>query len=82
MSYCKVCGDETTARYRLGARQTLCDGCGKDTPRKATRESFDAFYWNGDSETPPESTKQDFYEDYLRSANTLKEYRKATTSTL
>lgn len=76
--YCRICGDET-ATYRPSKRQTLCDSCSKDTPVKVSRSSFDAQYWHNDTSVL-ESTKREFYEDYLASECTLPEYIKATTS--
>ena len=82
MKYCKVCGDDRTAEYRPAQLQTLCNRCAENTPRKASRAGFDAAYWTGgDLATIPESTKREFYSDYLTSAHTLKKYINATTTT-
>lgn len=76
--YCRVCGDKRNVQYRLGKRQSLCDSCNADTPVKVSRESFDKAYWKNDP-TVSQSTKREFYEDYLASECTLPEYIKQTT---
>jgi len=72
--YCQVCGDERTAQYRASKRQTLCNSCSADTPRKVGRAAFEARYWGAEVESVPHQTRRDFYEDYLRSECTLAQY--------
>jgi hypothetical protein len=72
--YCKICGDERNVAYRPAARQSLCDSCSADTPAKIGRVNFDRWYWDGRAGEVCESTKRDFYEDYLRSNHTFDQY--------
>ena len=79
--HCNICGDDRTAHYRPNQRQVLCDHCAENTPAKVSRSEFDKAYWNEpEAEQPPESTKREFYSDYLTSCNTLREYITATTA--
>lgn len=75
---CHVCGDDRTAEYRPAKRQSLCRDCNSSTPRKVSRTTFDAHYWNNDPSVP-ESTRREFYADYLASTDTLAGYIAATT---
>ena len=78
--YCRICGDERGTRYYTTKRQTLCRSCATDTPSKVGRASFERVYWaGGDVETVPDPIRRDFYEDYLRSGDTLHAYRDHTT---
>jgi hypothetical protein len=63
--YCRICGDEANVRYYPRKRQALCRHCAKDTPAKVDRATFDKLYWGKDD--VPESTKREFYADYLAS---------------
>ena len=76
---CQVCGDSPAERHP-SKRQRLCPSCAADTPRKIGRDAFDRAYWHGEGDPPPEATKADFYEDYLRSSHTLKSYIATTTT--
>jgi hypothetical protein len=78
---CQICGDNKEVAYRPSSKQALCPTCAKETPRKVTRAEFDKQYWDKDAEVP-ESTRREFYSDYLSSTNTLPEYIKATTSNI
>jgi hypothetical protein len=83
MKCCQVCGGERDTKYYPSKRQRLCRSCAPNTPNKVSREAFDAAYWKGgDPQTVPEVTKGDFYEDYLRSDDSLPDYIKATSSPL
>jgi hypothetical protein len=87
MSYCRICGDEKNVRYRPAQGQSLCNSCWQDTPAKVSRESFERAYWKRDDgsdgrEDVPESTRREFYADYLASTNTLKDYLASTTSSI
>jgi hypothetical protein len=77
--YCKVCGDERDVQYYPAKRQTLCPTCAAETPRKVSRRAFDAAYWDGEDDCP-ESTRREFYEDYLHSDSTLEDYIERTVS--
>jgi hypothetical protein len=80
--HCRICGDfQRTAhvRWRPSKRQTLCRSCNADTPRKVSRHSFDVQYWGTESANVPESTKRDFYADYLASTCTFRQYVLSTT---
>lgn len=79
--YCKICGDEKNVKFYPKKRQNLCFSCSQDTPKKVSRENFDAKYW-GKKEEVSEGTKKSFYEDYLASKYTLKEYLDATIKTM
>ena len=76
---CKICasGDAT---YRPAQRQTLCEHCAADTPRKAGRESFDKRYWGARYKEVSEGTRREFYSDYLTSTCTVDEYIKQTVN--
>jgi hypothetical protein len=76
---CRVCGDEK-ATYRLGKRQYLCNLCNNGTPVKVDRASFDLHYWGAGANEVPESTKREFYSDYLTSTHTIGAYIAATTT--
>lgn len=77
--YCRVCGDERNVSYRPRSRQSLCDSCASDTPHKVSRSAFDTEYWHDDP-TVCESTKREFYSDYLSSTHTLAQYIAATVN--
>lgn len=79
MSYCRICGDENGVTWRPTKRNYLCESCNADTPRKVSRERFDAAYWSADDDTP-ESTRREFYDDYRTSNLTLADYIVRTTS--
>lgn len=79
--YCQVCGSEKDLKYYSNKRQTLCHACTEDTPAKVGREKFDKEYWGSELPNVLESTRREFYEDYLRSTHTLPEYLEATTET-
>lgn len=79
--HCRVCGTELNGIvYRPSKRQVLCNACNRTTPQKVSRERFDEYYWAGQANTVPSSTRQSFYQDYLASEQTLEGYTKATTS--
>lgn len=80
--YCQVCGDEKAPKYYPSKRQTLCHACAEDTPAKIGQEKFNLEYWGEELPNVPESTRREFYEDYLRSTHALPEYIKATTSSI
>jgi hypothetical protein len=80
--YCRVCGDENGVRFRPACRQSLCGPCAKDTPKKASRESFEKRYWGAELKNVPNSTRDEFWSDYLASTKTLVEYIDATTTTV
>ncbi len=76
---CKVCGDENS-RYRVGKRQSLCDSCNAETPRKVSREEFDKKFWSVPNAIP-ESVKTEFYDDYKTFSCTVQEYIKQASET-
>lgn len=83
--YCRICGETNGIQYYPSKHNTLCRHCAKDTPRKVSRETFDREYWKSDDhnegpDSVPESTKREFYSDYLASTHTLPEYIERTTS--
>jgi len=73
---CKICGS-SDGQYCSTKLQVLCKHCSRETPRKVGRDSFDARYWVGCKDVP-ESTKREFYIDYLRSGETLTSYIRST----
>ena len=79
--YCRVCG-EADATFKPSKRQSLCDSCGKETPKKATRKSFDAYYWGKNFEEVPLGIRREFYSDYLTSGYTMSQYKEETTNSL
>lgn len=80
--YCRICGTENGLKYYPRKLQTLCYACAEDTPAKVGREKFDREYWGTELPNVPESTRREFYEDYLCSTHTLPAYILATTSTV
>lgn len=83
--YCRICGvtdDEVRIQYYPNKRQALCRHCAKGTPSKVGRIEFDRLYWAGATENdPPESTRREFYSDYLASRHSsVASYLAATTS--
>jgi hypothetical protein len=86
--YCRICGHTHGLKFYPAKRQTLCKFCAKDTPAKVGRLEFDQAYWtpsiadNGDTVAcdAPESTRREFYADYLTSNDNLAEYIAHTTS--
>ncbi len=84
---CRICGDENNTKYYATKRQTLCRSCSKHTPAKVSRVVFDSeYWWNAEAqqlEHAPESTKREFYQDYLSSGHaSVKSYAEATTSSI
>ena len=77
--HCRICGTETDVEIRASKRNTLCGSCNQDTPRKASRASFERRYWGKDVDSVPRSTRNDFWSDYLASTHTLDAYIEATT---
>lgn len=77
MSHCRVCGDPA-ACYRPAQRSTLCESCAAETPAKIGRAEFDRRYWPA-PESVPESTRREFFADYLASRCTFDAYLAATT---
>ena len=75
---CKICGDPIT-RWRPENRQTLCNSCAADTPRKIGRSEFDRKYWGPDFEEVHPETRREFYEDYLTSSQNFRDYQESTT---
>ena len=78
--YCRICGSEEDARYYEHARRTLCRYCAEDTPKKVDRETFEKTYWGEQLPEVDRNTRQNFWEDYLSSRDTLKKYIEHTTS--
>ena len=80
--YCRICGTEDGIQYYLKKRQSLCRDCAKETPNKVGRATFDKIYWRNEGDVP-ESTKREFYDDYLHSTyGSVASYMKATCSPL
>ena len=79
MSYCAICGDESGVKYYPGKYNALCPSCAVDTPDKIHRDNFNVAYWGKGWEDVPQSTRREFYDDYLASTCTLDEYIKQTT---
>ena len=78
---CFICGAEKNLSKRAIFGRSICRECNKDTPVKVSRSYFDRVYWaGGDANTVPESTKREFYADYLASSNNLTEYKNSTTT--
>lgn len=79
MGYCRVCGIESGTEYRASQRQVMCGPCASETPRKASRVSFERRYWGAGVDSVPRSMRDSFWGDYLGSSLTLSAYIKATT---
>lgn len=77
--YCKICGDEMNVRYYPSKHNSLCPCCASDTPRKVRFELFNRIYFAGDRDCP-ESTRKEFYTDYLSSKYNLRDYMAKTIS--
>lgn len=73
-SDCWVCGDDRGVKYSPSRRMALCPTCLSETPVKVDRETFEAAYWNVETKEIPESVRAEFYDDYLRSSDTLARY--------
>ncbi len=77
---CRICGEERGVSYHADKRQTLCAFCAADTPSKVGGNQFDRLYWGVEFGTVPESTRREFYDDYLASTHNVPDYIRATTS--
>ena len=75
---CKICGDPN-ATYQSIKRQVLCSACSRSTPPKMARSLFDRLYWGNEVESVPQSTRREFYEDYLTSNYNFRDYQQTTT---
>jgi hypothetical protein len=89
MSYCRICGDERGTEYRERSGMVLCKSCHREAPGKVCRAAFDQLYWPGASDdyrSPdyvPESTRREFFDDYLASkCRSVEEYLRQTTSSV
>ncbi len=79
--YCRICGDENGVKYYPSKKNVLCPACAKDTPRKASFDRFNKVYFRSDHNCPP-AIRKEFYDDYKASTHNLREYVKATVSTI
>lgn len=78
ITWCRGCGDES-AVWRPSKRQALCASCNAETPRKASRASFERRYWGVCVDDVPHGTRCEFYADYLASELNLTDYIGATS---
>ena len=80
--HCFICASEKNLITRKDIFKTVCKECNKSTPTKVNREAFDTAYWGKTlaASQIPESTKREFYADYLASTHNLKAYLSATTT--
>lgn len=76
--YCRICGDEEGIEFYPKQRQVLCRTCKRNTPSKVSRSEFDRAYWH-DAPDVADSTKREFYSDYLASSYAVKEYIQIST---
>jgi hypothetical protein len=60
--HCRICGSERGAAFRERSRMTLCDPCHRETPEKATYETFLRV-----TGLPDDSTGRTFFDDYRHS---------------
>jgi len=79
---CRICGTDRRVDYRRGPKMVLCTSCTKDTPRKASRITFDKAYWGAGATEVSESIKKEFYSDYKTSTCTVQQYIDQTTDVL
>ena len=76
---CRICGN-TKARYCSTKLQYLCKTCNQGTSPKVSRSCFEAVYWAAEgANAVPNSTRTEFYQDYLSYKGTLAEYIEATS---
>ncbi len=77
-TYCNICGDTQTARFRAMKRQTLCDACAPETPVKVSFEEFRYAKWTkaerAEYGEPGLRIERSFYEDYIASTYALRDY--------
>jgi hypothetical protein len=73
---CDICGSEDDIIFRHDAHLYMCMVCSDDTPRKVSRNEFNAALCKIDPEwaNAPKSTRGEFYEDYCVSKGNLYEY--------
>jgi hypothetical protein len=79
-TYCNICGDAVTARFRAMKRQVLCDACALDTPTKVSFDDFRFAMWPRAERLeygePGRQIEHSFYEDYIASTRDLPTYIK------
>ena len=83
MIHCHVCGAGTEGgtRWVPDKHQSLCLRCEIAMPPKMTRSEFGLLYWGPGFEAKvPSSTQAEFYEDYLTSNLSFRQYVLSTTS--
>ena len=78
--HCRICGETEGIEYYQHKRQSLCKHCAKDTPKKMGRLDFDQKYWGRGWQEVPNSTRSEFYSDYLASSDSFAKYVDNTTS--
>ncbi len=81
--FCNICGSEDDIKIYPGKGwKRLCRSCAHETPIKFSRKHFDELYWVGRPgvDTVPQSTRREFYDDYLCSTLNFKDYVAHTTS--
>lgn len=74
---CKICGSQETVSYRHKCLQYLCIECYILTPKKVSKPVFKQEYFKGEKNIQ-QSIVNEFYDDYITSIMTLKEYIKET----
>jgi cytochrome c553 len=60
--YCRICGDESSVQFRNRSGMALCPSCHRDTPTKASYETFLRV-----TGMPSDSTAREFFSDYKAS---------------
>jgi hypothetical protein len=79
MLRCRICGNEP-ATFQPAKHQSLCAACNDTTPRKVSRAAFELKYWERNVAHVPDSTRREFYADYLASTDDVDAYIIKTTT--
>ena len=70
---CNICGTEENINYSPNSRQVLCITCNIMTPKKVSKETFRKEYFKNEKNIQ-KNIVNEFYDDYIKSILTLKEY--------
>lgn len=78
MKNCLICGTDKYIEYRAKCKTVLCVECYIMTPQKVSKKDFTKAYFK-DEKNILKNIVNEFYNDYICSIYTLKEYIKQTT---
>ena len=78
---CRICGMHGHVIYRDKCKQYLCTSCFIMTPKKISYNKFKLIYFNS-ADNIAKDVATVFYNDYLTSTYTIKEYIQQTTEKL